>query len=135
MRLTIVIVAAVLLAVAGIGYTQSPQLPLPVANTQIPRPLPVPIPVTIPSEVKPLPDGIVLEQPAAPQVLTVEQMLDTVVVLREQKAALEKQEKILIDQINKKVEMQSERMRQLGIVKMVEKNTAAYFNTYQVTWR
>ncbi len=62
-------------------------------------------------------------------------MLDTVVVLREQKAALEKQEKILIDQINKKVEMQSERMRQLGIVKMVEKNTAAYFNTYQVTWR
>ncbi len=62
-------------------------------------------------------------------------MLDTVEALRVQKALLEKQEKTLIDQINKKVELQSERMRQLGIEKKAEKALLPNSLAIPATWR
>lgn len=100
MRLPTAIVAVALLAVAGVGYTQVPPA-LPGLAT--------------PVEVSPLLPFSTLEQSVAPQDQTVEQMLDAVDALRQQKAQLEKQEKAIIEQLNKKVEKQSERMRKLGI--------------------
>ena len=99
MRLPTAIVALALLAVAGVGYSQIP----PPAIGLLPPP---------PHEVQLVP---VLEQSAAPQEQSVEQMLDTVDALRLQKAILEKREKAIIEELNKKVEKQSERMRKLGI--------------------
>ena len=100
MRHPTAIVAIALLAVAGVGYTQ------------MPPPLPGP---ASPVEVTPLLPFSTLEQSVAPPEQSVEQMLDTVDALRLQKAVLEKQEKAIIEQLSKKVEKQSERMRKLGI--------------------
>jgi hypothetical protein len=104
MRLPTPIVAIVLLAVAAAGYSQVPSPPVP----ELIRPTFIP-------EGRPLLARPTLEQSAAPQEQTVEQMLDAVDALRVQKAVLEKQEKAIIEQLSKKVEKQSERMRKLGI--------------------
>ncbi len=101
MRLPTAILAVALLAVAGVGYTQVPPPPVPGLAT--------------PVEVSPLLPFSTLEQSVAPQEQTVEQMLDAVDALRVQKTVLEKQEKAVIEQLNKKVEVQNERMRKLGI--------------------
>jgi len=53
-----------------------------------------------------------------PTELTLDQMLDSLEVLRAKKAELEKQEREMVDSIGKKVEKHTERMQKLGIGKL-----------------
>ena len=99
MKLPAVLVAASLLAVGGVGYSQVPQ------------------PGTIP------PPGVphfTVRQPSPPAPLpepTVEQMLDSLEALRVQKAELDKKEREMVASINKKIDKQTERMKKLGLEK------------------
>ena len=99
MRLPAVLVAASLLAIGGIGYSQVPQ----------PGSLPPP---GIPS----FPSPSTSPPPSMPEP-TVEQMLDSLESLRVQKAELEKRERELVASINKKIDKQTERMKKLGLEK------------------
>ena len=99
MRLPAVLVAASLLAIGGVGYSQVPQ------PGAIPPPGVPLLPVPQPSPPPPLPEP------------TVEQMLDSLEALRVQKAELEKKEQEMVASINKKIDKQRERMKKLGLEK------------------
>ena len=109
MRRPILLVAISLLAIAGVGQTQQPQLP-PVTIT-----LPEPVPVPQMGPMIPQPQRLVPTVATKPVDPTVDQMLDELEALRIQKAELEKKESEMVAAIGKKVETQSARMKKLGI--------------------
>ncbi len=98
MRIPAVLVAASLLVVGGVGYSQ----------VQQPGAIPPPGVPSFP--IQPSPQAPAIE-------LTVEQMLDSLEALRVQKVELEKKEQEMVASINKKIDKQRERMKKLGLEK------------------
>ena len=101
MKLPAVLVAASLLAIGGVGYSQVPR-PGTIPPPGVPS---FPSPLLSPSPPAPMPEP------------TVEQMLDSLESLRVQKAELDKKERELVASINKKIDKQTERMKKLGLEK------------------
>lgn len=96
MKTTVAVLVLVVVA-AGTVYTQSPP-----AGSQIPLP-DVP---TFPSPAS---------QPAARKEPTLDQLLDQIEKIREQKAELDRQEQALAAEARKKIVKQTERLNRLGL--------------------
>ncbi len=93
------VVCVVMICVLSQGYTQQPQLVVPIAPPSPPLPT---TPAFVPT------------QPVKEKSL--DQLLDDLELLRKQKAELEKKEQDLIKVIQQKADKQADRMKQLGLM-------------------
>jgi hypothetical protein len=114
-RATLLFVCLMLAAAAGIGLTQPPSAPAPVAPPVLVAPSPqvpaLPEPFSPPQPSVLVAPGTLV--PDAPS--TLDQLIERLTQVRAQKAELERQEKALVEQLKQKLHQYREHLNKLGI--------------------